>query len=886
VHVRFYGHVRQYHNLKEEIDAAIHEVLESGQYVLGPTLARFEEELAEYCGMMTISSPPLLYVPPLARYNFIKPSCPRPPPGQESQRGLTSAAHGNLRDTSAVLKIEVGTSAKEVPMIKRAWRIYLLVILAWALSAFPAQADGIIIPKPPPHLPRIWPQLAIKYHHVQVDISDQVATTQVDQVFLNEADFPVEGMYVFPLPDGTTITRFDMWADGKRLEGSLLDRDEARRIYEQTVRRRKDPALLEYIGRGAFQARIFPIPPHGERRIQIEYQEVLPMDQGLVRYIYPLNTEKFSARPLEEVVISVELESSAPLRAIYSPSHPVAVDRVDDHHARIGYEDRHVKPDTDFTLYYSVAQKEVGLNLLSYRSPGDDGFFLLLIAPRLEVRDEEAVAKDVICVLDTSGSMKGEKLAQAKDALGFVLDHLNPGDRFNFVAFSTGVRSYAPLLHPASEAQQAKAFVAQLQAMGGTDINRALLEALSYAGRERPTILIFLTDGLPTEGVTDAETILQNVEEVASDNVRIFSFGVGDDVNTLLLDRLAEAHRGAASYVRPGQAIDEEVSTFYAKVNTPVLTDLRLKFDSLMVEDIYPYPLPDLFAGAQLIVVGRYRDGGLTGVTLEGRVNGEPHRLSYKGLRLHQEGGEPFVARLWATRKIGHLLTQIRLHGESQELVDEVVALSIRYGLITPYTSFLVEEPEAALTDNGRREIVRREMTKLVREATAVSGAEAVSRAQAQRTLKIAEAPLRARQADVRIVGDRAFVLRNGVWTDTIYDPSWMKALHVVFGSEEYFRLLVQHPDWGRYFALGPEVITVLREQAYVVTDKGHDMSQVRPFTPTSSPPAEPARPLSMPGQAEPLRPWGLLVRSIHSWLDGLFGQEPSSKDGQGYRVR
>lgn len=758
-------------------------------------------------------------------------------------------------------------------MLKRVLVLFLLALMVPLVLGSPVWADGIIIPRPPPHLPHVWPELTIKYHRVQVAISDQVATTRVDQVFLNEADFPVEGTYVFPLPEEAAISRFDMWVDDERLEGKVLDREEARRIYEEIVRRHKDPALLEYVGRDAFQARIFPIPPHGQRRVQIEYQEVLLQDQGLVRYIYPLNTEKFSARPLEEVSVSVELESATPLKAIYSPSHPVAVDRDGEHRARIGYEARHVRPDTDFTLYYSVAQKEVGLSLLSYQPPREEAFFLLLVAPEMEVDAGDVIAKDVVCVLDTSGSMEGEKLSQAKDALRFVLDHLHGEDGFNIVAFSTGVRAYASHPRPASEVREAAEFVDRLEAVGGTDINRALLEALARSDPERPTILIFLTDGLPTEGVTEVGAILRNVAEAAADSVRMFPFGVGDDVNTLLLDRLAEAHRGTTGYVRPGQGVDEEVSAFYAKVSTPVMADLRLDFDPIAVEDTYPYPLPDLFAGSQLVVVGRYRQGGAADVTLSGMVNHRPRRLTYDGLHFREEGGEPFIARLWATRKVGHLLSQIRLHGESQELVDEVVALSIRYGIITPYTSFLVEEPDAALTRRGREEIVRREVVRLAAAPEAVSGKGAVDQAQAQGALKVAEAPLEVRQAEVRIVGDRAFVLRDGVWTDTAYDPSEMKPLRLDFTSDAYFQLIARHPGWGRWFSLGQNVIVVLEGQAYEVMAGRQDASQPPLAAPAPPQPVEPAPDSLVPVRPEPSSVWEWLLWFADRWLVALLGR-------------
>ncbi|MFQ5343882.1 MAG: VIT domain-containing protein, partial [Anaerolineae bacterium] len=356
----------------------------------------------------------------------------------------------------------------------------------------PASADGIVIIEPPPGRVIGTTPLAVRDHLVTVTIDNQVATTRVDQTFVNPSNVVLEGTYVFPLPEGATISEFNMWVDGKKWEGKVLNRDEAREIYESIVRRRQDPALLEYIGRGAFQASIFPIQPGDERRVELEYTQVLAMDQGLVEYVYQLNTEKFSAEPLERVSITVEIESDVPLRAIYSPTHDVDVVRGGENRARVGYEAENVLPDRDFVLYYSVTPEDVGLNVLSYKVAGEDGYFLLLAAPPVEVDTTEVVARDVLLVLDTSGSMEGEKLAQAKAALNFVLKHLNPDDRFNIVTFSTGIRRYARALQPASQSTTAQRWVEDLTAGGSTDINRALLEALADADPDRPTILIFL----------------------------------------------------------------------------------------------------------------------------------------------------------------------------------------------------------------------------------------------------------------------------------------------------------------------------------------------------------------------------------------------------------
>ncbi len=738
-------------------------------------------------------------------------------------------------------------------------RLLRIVIGAVALltqvliPAAPALADGFIIPEPPPDRPIVdVPYLTVKYHRVTVTIENQVATTHVDQVFVNEAKYEVEGTYIFPLPEGATISEFAMWVDGQKLEGQILERGEARRIYEDIVRRRRDPALLEYVGRNAFQASIYPIPPQGERRIEIEYSQVLAVDNGLVEYVYPLNTEKFSPRPLEEVTVNVTVHSNEPLKAIYSPSHKVDVERRGDHNATIGYEEYKVRPDRDFVLYYTVSAEDVGVNLLSYKPDGrSDGFFLLLAAPKVEIDTQQVVAKDVILVLDVSGSMRGQKIEQAKAALRFVLDNLNDRDRFNILAFSTSTRPYARGLVPADERREAGDFVSRLEANGSTDINRALLEALEMADEQRPTILIFLTDGLPTTGEVDIQRIIDNVGNAAPKNVRIFPFGVGYDVNTTLLDTIAQNHRGASGYVRPEEAIDEKVSAFYAKVSTPLLSDLQIDFGQISVDDVYPYPLPDLFAGTQLVVVGRYRNGGETAITLRGEVNGRPQSFRYDGVRFQQVGGEEFIARLWATRKIGYLLQQVRLHGEEKELIDEIVDLSIRYGIITPYTSFLVEETDQALREEGRQEIAQ-EVQATAKPAPA-SGQGAVDRSAGEKALSGAEAPavpslpsgLGGGETDqygnpispVRYVGDKTFILHNGVWTDTTFDPDKMTPVPLGFGTDEYFALIAAHPDWGRYFALGDHVLVVLEGTAYEV----HEGETLSPEVPNveATPPVE-----------------------------------------------
>ena len=761
--------------------------------------------------------------------------------------------------------------------------LFVFVLLA-ALFAFPApaRADGIIIPEPPiclegecppppcpgpfpcPPRPRIV-QLAIRYHHVEVSIQDQLAVTHVDQVFYNPNEWQVEGTYIFPIPLDAAVSSFTLWIDGKPVQGEVLDAEEARQTYEEIVRSMSDPALLEYIGRGAVQARIFPIPPKGERRIELEYVQALTAENGLVRYTYPLNTEKFSLWPLESVSISLDVSSStSPIRAAYSPSHDVAVTREGERRLSAGYEASNLTPDTDFTFYYSLGEAQA-FHLFSYRDPDDpvdaDGFFLLLLAPKPGAA-EKPQPKDVILVLDRSGSMEGEKFLQAQDALRYILRHLNPEDHFNVLVFSTGLETYATGLRPADEANEAIAWVDRQSTQGSTDINRALLEAAAMANSERPTYLIFLTDGLPTEGIVDSPDILDNLARSAGDNLRLFSFGVGYDVDTYLLDSLAQAHHGTSSYVAPGERLDEVVSTFYAKISTPVLTDLSLDFGEMRVHDVYPEPLPDLFSGSQIIVVGRYREGGVSNVTLRGMIDGQEQSFRFSEQRFATDNDtrissiESPLARLWATRKIGYLLNQIRLNGPDEETIDQVVRLSIRYGIVTPYTSYLVTE-EMPLGAAEQERIARDQYNKMQSEPAApVSGEAAVEAATGMGGMADAQsaAPVvESASQTMRIVGSRVFIYANGAWVDTAFDPDRMQTVEVAFLSDDYFELAAARPELAAAFALGSQVIALADGVAYEVVEQGAAVEpiDIPPALATESPTTIPVDPMDVPDDSE-----------------------------------
>jgi Ca-activated chloride channel family protein len=725
-------------------------------------------------------------------------------------------------------------------MKKKILMVISVVVSASALFYVPVKADGIIIPEPPIcepcPIPSPMSQLDIRYHHVTVTIEDQIATTHVDQVFYNPNDWDVEGVYVFPIPVDAAISDFILWMDGKPVQGEVLDADQARQTYEEIVSTLRDPALLEYADMGALKASVFPIPPMGERRIELEYTQALTAENGLVRYIYPLGTEKFSIEPLENVSITVNVTAKQPIRAVYSPSHPISISRESDYQILAGYEEQNILPDQDFALFYSIGESEA-FHLMTFRDPSDlddpDGFFLLLLAPAIQ-ESVRAVPKDVLIVLDRSGSMEGEKFEQAQQAVRYILNKFNPEDRFNLITFSTAVEMYANDLQPVSETDDAIHWLNQLKAEGSTDINRALLEAAYLVDNEKPTYLIFLTDGLPTVGEVESEKIIANLKDSAPGNLNLFAFGVGYDVDTYLLDSLAQAHHGSSTYVVPGEPLDEILSAFYNKISAPVLTELQLDFDDLVTSDIYPHPLPDLFIGSQIAVVGRYRQGGIFDVTLSGLVNGSRQNFVYTDHEFVErspklESSISSLPSLWATRKIGYLLQQVRLKGPDRELIDEIVRLSIRYGIVTPYTSYLVTEP-LPLTVEEQERIASEEFNKFNDQASLPTfGREAVEQAEGQSSLAnadaVASAPVEA-LGKVRTIGSHTFILSNRIWIDTMFDPDQLETIEINFLSKEYFSIAKDQPELADAFAIGSRVIVVSGNKAYQIVEGDSSFDQ------------------------------------------------------------
>jgi Ca-activated chloride channel family protein len=737
-------------------------------------------------------------------------------------------------------------------------KILFGLILFTFCFAVEAQAQGVIVPiicerrpcvpppRPVPPRPVIPTALPVKSINIDTRINGQVATTHLEQVFRNDTPYTLEGTYFFPIPETASIVEFAIWENGRKLVGEVRTREEARRIYEEIVRRQRDPGLLEYVGKNLFQASIFPIPPHSDKKLELTYTQVLKAESGTVAYRYPLGTGQRNwlepnrgettrgTRPDKVGTVSgrIEIQSKEALKNIYSPSHSIDVKKKGENSAVLTFETSE-KNLLDFQLFYGLSAQDFGMTLLTYREAAKDGFFLLLLSPKDNILERELVSKDIVFVLDTSGSMADEgKMEKARSALLFGIRSLRDGDRFNVINFAgeEHLMESGLIAANADGKRRGEEFVKKLQPTGGTNINDALIAAKKQFDRnDRPKILVFMTDGLPTVGETSVEKIIGNFDKEKIDGLRLFNFGVGYDVNTTLLDKLAAENSGAADYVEPKEDLEIKVSNFFGKVNFPVLTDLEIDFGNVQTELLYPRKTPDLFKGSQIAIIGRYKTfDDKAVITLRGRDGRETRTFRYADLDFPQRSEEnAFLPKLWAIRRVGWLTEQIRTNGEQKELKDEIVRLGTRYGIVTPYTSYLALENNLQTTagNEDRNRVFQNSAPKAAKES---SGQGAVTLSQNTRSQQSVLTITPSDKADNDIisfsnnysqqVGNKNFYNVNNVWQDAEFDEkSRNNEVKIQFASDEYFNLLAREKELAQFFALGEEVVVVWKGKVYRV---------------------------------------------------------------------
>lgn len=644
----------------------------------------------------------------------------------------------------------------------------------------------------------------------------------------------VEVEMLFPLPATSGIQNFMLMVDGQEIPGKLLDRNEARTIYEGIVRRKQDPALMEYAGYGLFRTSVFPLPAGGTRSISLKYTILCSQKGGNVQFIYPFGTQKFSSERIGKISFSGEISADQKVRNVFSPSHQIITQKSSDGKTMVSWTELNSLQTSDFKLFFTSSDQEVSLIMMSHMPKEENsGSFLLLVNPDIKGGDDRKLPKDVIIAIDKSGSMSGGKMEQAKKAAEFILNNLNKDDRFNMVIYESSVNSYRSGMINCTpeEMRDAKAFISSLYASGGTNINEALLKALSFTSSgTRPQYILFLTDGCPTVGETAEVRIASNARAVNKHNAPIYSFGVGYDVNARLLDRLSVDHGGSVTYVKPGENLEVAVSEFYKTIQTPLLTNISIAFESGGVSEIFPVQIPDFFEGSQIEIAGRYLKPGKSKITLKGSAKGEEVSFVYSVV-FSGKGENPEYAHIetiWATRKIGYLIDQIDLHGRNEELITSLTELSQRYGILTPYTSFLARED----IDLNNTRINVQQTTQQLQMLDEVSGARGVTQRTNKSSMKESSIAVTTGVAaykdvtgndmvveTVKNVNGRAFYYKDNRWVDGSMNESELKgAKEVKQFTEEWFELSRQNSqEMNNLMTFDKEVVVRLNGQAYKI---------------------------------------------------------------------
>ncbi|MBI4421841.1 MAG: VWA domain-containing protein [Gemmatimonadetes bacterium] len=696
-----------------------------------------------------------------------------------------------------------------------------LISLGVALVvAAPLSAQGWIEP-----LPAIRCDCALLRTRtaVSVQVTGRVARVQVEEWFQNRGVSLGEGDYLYPLPGEAVFTNFSLFQGDQELTGETMDAARARQIYEEIVRKKRDPALIELVGHGLIRARVFPINPGETRKITLRYTQLLGRAGEALQFRYttgrvfdrtPIDLGREVARAIERAPFTFELtaDSAEAFRDPFSPTHEVRVERAQ---GRIV-----VRPvgslAGDFALFLPLARGTVGLTLATHRPSGEDGYFMLTLSPGSASGATQP--RDVTAVVDVSGSMSGTKMTQARAALSQLLRSLDRSDRFRLISFSGGVSAYRDGWTGATddEVRRAAEWVERLTADGGTNIAGALTEAFRHASPDdRLPIVLFLTDGLPSVGEQNPERIASQAEQ-ARGRARVFAFGVGYDVNTYLLDRLTAAGRGATQFVQSDGEIEGAIGGLVTKISQPVLTDLEIA-DASSLREIYPARLPDLFAGEDLVAFGRYAGTRARGgtIVITGRRKGRTERFTLDANLPDHETGNDFIPRLWASRKIGVLSRTLRIEGPNPGIEREIRETALRYGIVSAYTSYLVQEPMVA----QRAQLGRPMLDRAAPAPTQASGQAAVAAAAEARRMREAKSVAEldavagagsgergAVRSDVRRVAGRVFELRNGRWTDLAAGDTLRTVTLEPYGAA-YFRLLAALPELKPYFSAFERVV-------------------------------------------------------------------------------
>lgn len=718
-----------------------------------------------------------------------------------------------------------------------------------------AMADGMIIPEPSSSVSiELLEYPDIRYHIVNVDINNQYVITTVDQEFYNPYDWDMVGTYIFPVPEGAVVSNFKIIIDGVEKTAEVLDADEARKLFEESVINMNDSSILQYIDNNLYSCDVV-IPAYSSIKMQLRYEEILTMNNGMYKYLYTLSTEQFSPVNIETVSVTVNIKNDKNVTVVYCPSHDIITEVISEKEVKVKYQENLSRPNKDFELYFSVADKDFGASFLTFEGDKENFFMLFFNSNINEEQVEDYINKDIVFVIDESGSMSWDgKILQAKDALKWILEKLNEGDRFNIINFDYNSSWFSEsLVEVNSESiKEAIEYAEKINAGGGTNINEALLTACDLFNLESDStkIIFFLTDGEATVGITDTESITTNVKNANSEiDASMFVFGVGYDVNTHLLDRLAKENHGQRVYIDPDESINEKLTELFNKIQNPLLTDVTVEYNGITVSEIFPNSLPDLYSGSELVIVGKYEinDGlifttGLIDITVKGMQGSSVVEYLYS-FNIEDNHKSGFIPRIWATRKIGQLMDEIKLEGETDELINQVKTLGIKYGIVTPYTSYLIQEQRNGVTKDMSLSIQDNDNDG-VADGMQYKGKAANRQSEANQFYATAPTALATEGENIIGYGETVYADINGtkIDVDFAYDwdettvteqnnnmKEWVSKNHpdcimVKFGSDDYFDLLDQE-GFAEKLSQGKELLFEQNGQEYYVYEGELDIS-------------------------------------------------------------
>ena len=722
-------------------------------------------------------------------------------------------------------------------------RFALLLILAAAPAS--SRAQGSLIPRPcaricpadGPCMPCRGgdPSVAKQSSHVRADLVDRVIRYEVTETFVNRGGRVGEADYIFPLPRGAAFQDLKLSIDGQMVAGEMMNAQQARGIYEEIVRRQRDPALVEWMGYGMLRARIFPINPGEVKKVVVRFQMVAEREGDALKVDYFQgrqtggNTFAF-ARDRDDddreprSSFALTYPAGGAYGTPYSPTHLLSTS------TRGGRREVRVEGSaSEVTVLIPVRKSsEPSISVLTYAPRNEDGFALITLSPpAMSVRP---TPRDVTLVLDVSGSMAGVKIRQARDAGKQVLATLGASDRFKLIDFSTDVRSFRDEFVRATRENIAAAtkYLESLDASGSTNISDALDAALE--GNTPPGrlgLVLFVTDGEPTVGERNPEAIASRVDKKRGDR-RIFSFGVGADLNAALIERLALEGRGTAQFVRPEESVERAVSIVASRLSTPIVTSLRVYADGVRLLKRQPAQEADVFAGQDFVMLTRYDGSGSVRLRFEGQTSNGPVAWTSRAEFPSSTRENQYIARLWATQRVGYLAAEKRKNGQSREIDNEIRELGEKYSIPTEFTSYLVVEPQmktrvlnapASVTVTGAVSGAAAAPPPTANEQRFEAARESAQR-RAATSLADADAADLSGRANARRVGSRTFTVMNGKWTDQRKADS-LRLVKVKAFSEAYFRLMETIPELKEVFALGEKVIVTGRDVRIEIGEAG-----------------------------------------------------------------